>query len=126
MGIKIEWIKGVKKMTRKLLLISNSTLYGGGYLDHCADEIKKFLNEIKNVIFIPYARPGGITHDEYTKIAHDRFNKMGYNLTGIHKYNEPVDALGKTDALFIGGGNTFVLLEEQSWSVSSQCTLFLP
>lgn len=99
-------------MKRKLLLISNSTLYGGGYLDHCADEIKKLFTEIKNVIFIPYARPGGITHEEYTKIAQDRFNKMGYNLTGIHEYNDPVEALDRTDALFIGGGNTFVLLKE--------------
>ena len=26
-------------MTRRLLLLSNSTLYGGGYLDHAAAEI---------------------------------------------------------------------------------------
>ena len=99
-------------MSRKLLLVSNSTLYGSGYLDHCADEIKKLFSETKNVIFIPYARPGGITHDDYTKIARDRFNKMGYNLTGIQEHNDPIDALNGTDSLFIGGGNTFVLLKK--------------
>ncbi|ETE61787.1 Alpha-aspartyl dipeptidase, partial [Ophiophagus hannah] len=31
---------------RRLLLISNSTLYGGGYLDHCQEQIKTFLGTI--------------------------------------------------------------------------------
>jgi len=96
---------------KNLLLISNSTLHGSGYLDHCADEIKKFLGDIKTVLFIPYARPSGMTHDEYTKIASDRFKKMGYKLSGIHEYDDPKKAVKEAEALFIGGGNTFVLTE---------------
>ena len=80
-------------MKRNLLLISNSTLHGSGYLDHCEDEIKKFLEGKKEVLFIPYARPSGITHDEYTKIAKDRFEKMGFKLTGIHKHKMPKEAV---------------------------------
>ena len=97
-------------MTRKLLLISNSTLHGSGYLDHCADEIQKFLGKIERVLFVPYARPSGMTHDEYTKIARERFEKMGFELTGIHEYDDPKKAVKDADAVFIGGGNTFVLL----------------
>lgn len=97
-------------MTRNLLLISNSTLHGSGYLDHCADEICRFLGERKNVLFIPYARPSGMTHDEYTKIARDRFAKMGFKLTGIHEHDSPKEAVHSAEAIFIGGGNTFVLL----------------
>jgi len=97
-------------MFRNLLLISNSTLHGSGYLDHCADEISKFLNERKNVIFIPYARPSGMTHEDYTKIAHDRFGKMGYKLKGIHEYSSPKEAVKSAEVIFVGGGNTFVLL----------------
>ena len=96
---------------KKLLLISNSTLHGGGYLDHCAGEIKKFLGEIENVLFIPYARPSGMTHEEYTKIARERFKKMGYNLSGIHEYDNPRDAVKSAESIFIGGGNTFVLID---------------
>lgn len=96
---------------KKLLLISNSTLHGSGYLDHCASEIKKFLGEIENVLFIPYARPSGITHEEYTKIARERFKKMGYNLSGIHEYDNPRDAVKSSESIFIGGGNTFVLID---------------
>lgn len=98
-------------MNRKLLLISNSTLHGSGYLDHCADEIQKFLGDIKTVLFIPYARPGGITHDEYTETARERFEKMDIKLTGIHEYDSPKDAVKSAEAIFIGGGNTFVLLD---------------
>ena len=97
-------------MIRSLLLISNSTLHGSGYLDHCADEIKKILGDKKNVLFIPYARPSGITHDEYTKIARERFEKMGFKLKGIHEYKSPKDAVKSAESIFIGGGNTFVLL----------------
>jgi len=96
---------------KNLLLISNSTLHGGSYLDHCAGEIKKFLGETKKVLFIPYARPGGITHDEYTDIACKRFKKMGYLLSGIHEYDNPKKAIKSAEALFIGGGNTFVLID---------------
>ncbi len=99
-------------MKRNLLLISNSTLHGSGYLDHCADEICKFLDGKKEVLFIPYARPSGITHEEYTDIAKKRFEKMGYKLTGIHKYKIPKEAVKSAEAIFIGGGNTFVLLNE--------------
>lgn len=99
-------------MKRNLLLISNSSLHGSGYLDHCADEIKKILNYRKKVLFIPYARPSGMTHEEYTKIACDRFKKMGFELKGIHEYNDPKQAVEQAEAVFIGGGNTFVLLRQ--------------
>ena len=97
-------------MTRNLLLISNSTLHGSVYLDHCADEIQKFLEDRKTVLFVPYARRSGITHDEYTKIARERFEKMGFELKGIHEYDSPKEAVKNAEAIFIGGGNTFVLL----------------
>jgi len=97
-------------MKRTLLLISNSTLHGSGYLDHCADEIQKFLGNRKTILFVPYARPSGMTHDEYTKIAKERFQKMGITLTGIHKHSDAKEAVKKAEAVFIGGGNTFVLL----------------
>lgn len=94
---------------KSLLLISNSTLHGSGYLDHCSDEIKRFLNGKSTVLFVPYARPGGMTHDEYTKTARKRFGEMGKTLRGIHEFDDKVKAIQDHDAVFIGGGNTFVL-----------------
>ena len=46
---------------KNLLLISNSTKHGSGYLDHCEQQIKDFLGDRKRVLFFPYARPSGIT-----------------------------------------------------------------
>ena len=67
-------------MEKHLLLISNSTLHGQGYLDHCEDEIKKILgNTINNILFIPYSRPSGISHDAYTDIAKKDTKKWDLN-----------------------------------------------
>ena len=52
-----------------------------------------------------------MTHDEYTKIARDRFKKMGLELSGIHEHEDPKKAIKNAESLFIGGGNTFVLLD---------------
>jgi dipeptidase E len=93
-----------------LLLISNSTLHGSGYLDHCAEKIQSFLKDDSTVLFVPYARPGGISHDEYTDTAKSRFEKMGKNLHGIHEFKDKQQAISDHDAVFTGGGNTFVLL----------------
>lgn len=92
----------------QLLLISNSTLYGSGYLDHAESEIRDFLGEVKRVLFVPYALHD---RDAYAETAIQRFAKMGYELTSIHTTAHPVRAVRDTEAIFIGGGNTFRLLK---------------
>ena len=94
--------------TRRLLLISNSTLHGSGYLDHAETEIRDFLGELKRVLFVPFAL---FDRDKYAATAHLRFQRMGYDLASIHNTTNPVQAVKETDAMFIGGGNTFRLLK---------------
>jgi dipeptidase E len=93
----------------QLLLISNSTLYGSGYLDHAEAEIRDFLAHVnrKRVLFVPYALHD---RDDYAGTAQKRFAKMGYELTSIHTAADPPKAVEETEAIFIGGGNTFRLL----------------
>lgn len=98
-------------MTKRLLLVSNSTLHGSGYLDHCESQIKQILEGKKRVLFIPYARPSGKTLNEYTIIAYERFKRMGFGLSGIQEHDDPIRAVEDAEAIFIGGGNTFVLLK---------------
>ena len=93
---------------KRLLLISNSTLYGSGYLDHAAAEIRSFLGDVRRVLFVPFAL---FDRDKYAANAQKRFQQMGYDLTSIHTAADPAQALQETDALFIGGGNTFRLLK---------------
>jgi len=92
---------------KRLLLISNSTLHGSGYLDHAESEIRSFLGDAKRVLFVPYAL---FDRDKYATNARQRFQKMGYELTSVHTAENPVTAVNETDAVFIGGGNTFRLL----------------
>jgi len=40
---------------KRLLLISNSTLYGSGYLDHAEAKIRTFFGAIRRVLFVPFA-----------------------------------------------------------------------
>jgi len=93
---------------KRLLLISNSTLYGSGYLDHAAAEIRDFLGEVKRPVFVPFALHD---QDEYAASARSRFQKMGYELGSLHSVADPKDELRRADSLFIGGGNTFRLLK---------------
>jgi len=94
----------------RLLLISNSTLHGSGYLDHCADAIVSFLGpSVRRVLFVPYAL---FDRDGYAARARTRFEAMGYGLDSIHDVSGGlVTAVDRAEALFIGGGNTFRLLD---------------
>jgi dipeptidase E len=94
--------------SRRLLLISNSTLYGSGYLDHAAVEISSFLGEVERVLFVPYAL---YDHNAYALLARERFRRMGYDLDSIHLARDPRQAVDGAEAIFIGGGNTFRLLK---------------
>jgi dipeptidase E len=92
----------------RVLLISNSTVYGRGYLDHVESEIKSFLGSARRVLFFPFA-----LHDRegYTATARTRFATMGYSIESAHETAVPQKAVEETDAIFIGGGNTFRLLK---------------
>ena len=92
----------------QLLLISNSTLYGSGYLDHAANEITDFLGDVKRVLFVPFALHD---RDTYAAAARERFTRLGYELSSIHTATDPANAVNQADAIFIGGGNTFRLLK---------------
>jgi dipeptidase E len=92
----------------QLLLISNSTLYGSGYLDHAEAEIRDFLGDVKRVLFVPFALHD---YDAYAETAQQRFARMGFQLSSIHNASDRAQAVKDTEAIFIGGGNTFRLLK---------------
>ncbi|MBL7995031.1 dipeptidase PepE [bacterium] len=92
----------------RLLLISNSTNYGGGFLDHCADEIKNFLGPIKSILFVPYALND---LDGYAAKTRERYVKMGIEVRSIHEFKNPTEGVKSASAIHIGGGNTFRLLK---------------
>ncbi len=95
-------------LVRRLLLISNSTLYGGGYLDHAEQEILDFVGNKRNVLFIPYA-----VHDRgaYAAKAKERFHSFDLSLISVHDLSNVQRGVEEADIIFVGGGNTFRLLK---------------
>ncbi len=96
------------ELHNRVLLISNSTMYGRGYLDHVESEIKSFLGSARRILFFPFALHD---RDAYTATVRTRFGAMGYSLYSAHQTAVPQKAVDETDAIFIGGGNTFRLLQ---------------
>jgi dipeptidase E len=92
----------------RALLISNSTMHGGGYLQHCAATIRDFLGDARRVLFVPYALRD---HDGYAMKARAAFGALGCELRSAHEAADPIAAADEAQAVFVGGGNTFRLLK---------------
>lgn len=93
---------------RRLLLISNSTMYGRGYLDHCEHEIASFLGRLRTIAFVPFAL---FDRRAYAEKVQKRFATMGYSLSAVFERAEAQKLLARSEAIFVGGGNTFRLLK---------------
>ncbi len=97
---------------KSVIIASTSTIHGSGYLEYLLNELKLHFNAAEEILFIPYARPGGISHDDYTEIASKAFKKIGKTVKGLHEFKNPKEALLNARGIFVGGGNTFVLVAQ--------------
>src|SRR6476620_10582564 len=93
---------------RDILLISNSTMHGTGYLDHAEAAIRELLGNRREILFVPFA-----LHDRlaYTERARERFARVGYRVHAATEAAARSLQLDQMDAIFVGGGNTFRLLK---------------
>lgn len=90
----------------RLLLISSSNVHGYGYLDHAEPEIRRILEGTRRVAFVPFAikdRAG------YTAKVRERLRQM--EVAEVIQV-EDASHIASADAVFVGGGNTFRLLNE--------------
>ncbi len=97
---------------KKLIIASTSTIHGSGYLEYLLPELKTFFAGIDELLFIPYARPSGMSYDNYTKRASTIFSMIDIKVKGIHEFDDAQKAVLNAQAIFVGGGNTFVLVNE--------------
>ena len=97
---------------KKILIASTSTLYGGEYLEYLHTDLCELYKNTDEVLFIPYARPNGLSHESYTNKALTSFEKIKKKLVGIHEFNNPIQAVKDAKGIFVGGGNTFVLVKQ--------------
>jgi dipeptidase E len=92
----------------KLMLLSNSTNHGSGYLDHAMEDIRAFFAGISEVLFVPFALRD---REGYTAKVAARLEKEGIAVRGLTADGEGRRALDVAAGVFVGGGNTFRLLK---------------
>jgi dipeptidase E len=97
---------------KKIIIASTSTLHNGAYLDYLLPEIKLLFENCTEIIFIPYARPSGISFEAYTQKVAQVFSEISIAVRGIHEFENPTEALNSAQGIFTGGGNTFLLVSQ--------------
>jgi dipeptidase E len=88
-------------------------LGSGGYrtperIQLLQEQMRAFFGPIRRLIFVPFALAD---HDGYVKTAYERGYDAGYDLVGLHTFDDPVRAIEEAEGIFVGGGNTFRLLD---------------
>ncbi|MGB0838455.1 MAG: dipeptidase PepE [Flavobacteriaceae bacterium] len=96
---------------KNMIIASTSTIYGSTYLSYLIKEIDQLYSGVEEVVFIPFARPSGITHDEYTDLVQQAFSDLGICVKGLHEFDNYKEALEQAQGIFTGGGNTFLLVK---------------
>jgi dipeptidase E len=97
---------------KSIIIASTSTLHGGNYLEYLLPALQSHFKNCSTILFIPYARPSGISHDEYTKKAAQAFASINIKVQGIHEFENPKEAIQNAEGVFTGGGNTFLLVTQ--------------
>lgn len=97
---------------KKMIIASTSTLHGGNYLEYLLPTLETHFKDCSEILFIPYARPGGISHDGYTDNVRSAFAKINKNVKGLHVFENPIEAIQNAQGIFTGGGNTFLLVTQ--------------
>lgn len=93
------------------IIASTSTIHGSGYLEYLQPVLSEYFKNAKSILFIPYARPSGLTHDEYTAKAKEGLSFLKAEVKGVHAFEDPIQAIKSAEAIFVGSGNTFLLVK---------------
>ena len=94
------------------IIASTSTIHGSEPLEYLQEALIELFSDCSEILFIPYARPGGITHDEYTNAVNKAFEKINKKVIGLHTYSDIGTAIQNAQGIFTGGGNTFLLVDQ--------------
>ena len=97
---------------KNLIIASTSTVHGSSYLEYLLPTLSKHFKNVSEILFVPYARPGGISYDAYTALAAKAFAKIDIKVKGIHEYENASEAIRNGEGIFTGGGNTFELVNQ--------------
>ena len=94
------------------LIASTSTIYGQEYLEYLLPELELLFANVSTILFIPFARPSGISHADYTEKVQVAFVKINKKIIGLHEFTDFSEGIKKAEGIFTGGGNTFLLVKQ--------------
>ena len=97
---------------KNILIASSSSINNGDFLDYLLPELEIHFQNCNTILFIPYARPGGISHEEYTTKVALAFAKINKKVIGVHEFEDAALAIKNAEGIFTGGGSTFVLVSQ--------------
>jgi dipeptidase E len=92
----------------EIMLLSNSFSPGQGALEHAMGALAGLFSGAREVLFVPYASSDP---HAYTEAMREVLRTRGVQVTGAHQVTDPVAALARAGAVFVGGGNAFRLLQ---------------
>jgi len=92
----------------RLLLLSNSTNHGEGFLDHIMSEVRDFFGPRHRLAFAPFALQDQAA---YTRKVQERLAREGFEVAGLTADPAGAALLEAAEGVFVGGGNTFRLLD---------------
>ncbi len=89
-------------------------LGSGGFATEDRRELyaKLFSEHFSNsheVVFVPFA---SIDHSSYTSRMQEFLAGIGPELVGLHESRDPLEKISQADAIYVGGGNSFLLTKE--------------
>jgi dipeptidase E len=90
-----------------MLLMSNGSAPGQGYLTHALDMLDDLLDGVDRVAFVPYAQR---RLDAHTSVVATAMQRLGVEVVGVHRDRDPRTTVESAGAIFVGGGNAFRLL----------------
>jgi dipeptidase E len=91
----------------RVFLISNS---GRPYLQHCREVLREFYgSDVRTLGFVSAATLA--EPEYYFDYARQGLEPLGLEVEHVHWERAPLKTLERVDALFVGGGNTYALLD---------------
>lgn len=95
-----------------MIIASTSTVFGKEYLEYLLPELEQLYKGVNTITFVPFARPSGISHEDYTKKVAQTFGEISKSVVGLHEFNDWKEGIQSAEAFFVGGGNTFLLVKQ--------------
>jgi len=73
------------------------------------DLVSEHFSDCSEVLFVPFASDD---HSGYTSRMQGFLGDAGPRLVGLHESTDPIEAISQAGAIYVGGGNSFLLVKE--------------